>query len=77
MSRAVVDKGHRIRAAAVQVGDAEDGTWVAEAMIRVPLQGGGRDQPLPDPDNRSFATEEDADSYAVHPAMRGVERHGR
>lgn len=76
MSRTVTYRGHQIRASATPIADSEDGAWVAQAVIRVPSPGGGRDQRLQDPDDRAFATEEDAESYAVHIAMRWVERHG-
>ncbi len=75
VARTVTYKGHEISAHAVPVPDAEEGEWAAQAVIRVPNPGGGREQPLPDPDDRLFATEEDAEGYAVHIAMRWVDRH--
>ena len=77
MARTVTYKGHQIRAHAVPIGgDSEEGEWAAQAVIRVPLPGGGREQPLRDPDDRIFATQEDAEGYAVHLAMGWVDRHG-
>jgi hypothetical protein len=75
MTRTVVYKGHHIKAHAVLVTDSEEGDWAAQAVIRVPLPGGHREQPLRDPDDRTFATQEDAEGYAVHLAMRWVDRH--
>jgi hypothetical protein len=72
----VTYKGHRIEAHAVPVGDSEEGDWAARATIRLPVPGGGREQALGDPDDRMFATQEDAEGYAVHLAMRWVDRHG-
>jgi len=71
----VTYKRHQIRAHAVLVIDSEEGEWVAHAVIRVPVSSGHRDQPLPDPDDRTFPTEEDAEGYAVHLAMGWVDRH--
>jgi len=76
VSRTVSYKGHRIRALAIPVADSDDGAWAAQAGIRVRIPGDGRDQPLRDSDDRTFATEEDAEAYAVHIAMRRVDRHG-
>lgn len=75
VARTVTDKGHQIRAQAVPVTDPEEGEWAAHAVVRVPLPGGPRDQPLPDPDDRTFPTQEDAEGYAVHIAMHWVDRH--
>ena len=75
MSRTVTYKGHQIRGQGIPVADAEDGAWVAQAVVRVPVSG-GHQQPVRDPDDRTFATEEDAEGYAVHIAMRWVDRHG-
>lgn len=72
--RTVTYKGHQIRANAVPVADAEEGEWAAHAVIRFP-DPGAREQPLRDPDDRLFATEEDAEIYAVHLAMRWIDRH--
>ena len=60
MARTVTYKGHQIR---------------AHAVIRVPVPTGHRDQPRPDPDDRTFPTEEDAGGYAVHLATGWVDRH--
>ena len=76
MARTVTYKGHQIKAQAVLVTDSEEGDWAAHAVVRVSLPGGHRDQPLPDPDDRTFPTTEDAEGYAVHLAMRWVDRHG-
>jgi len=76
MLRTVTYKGHQIRAHATPVVDSEAGEWAAQAVIRLPLPGGGREQPLRDPDDRTFASQEDAEGYAVHIAMRWVDRHG-
>ena len=76
MARTVTYKGHQIKAQAVFVTDTEEGDWAPHAVVRVPLPGGDRDQPLPDPDDRTFPTAEDAEGYAVHLAMRWVDRHG-
>lgn len=76
MLRTVTYKGHQIRAHAIPVTDSEDGEWAAQAAIRLRLPGGGREQPLRDPDDRTFASQEDAEGYAVHIAMRWVDRHG-
>ena len=70
MARSVTYKGHQIKAHAVLVTDSEEGDWAAHAVIHVPLAGGGREQPLGDPDDRTFPTPEDAEGYAVHLAMR-------
>jgi hypothetical protein len=76
VARTVTYKGHQIHALAVPVGESEDGEWAAQATVRIPRPGGGRDQPLQDPDDRTFAMPEDAEGYAVHLAMRWVDRHG-
>jgi len=75
VERTVSYKGHQIRAPAIPVADSEEGEWAAQAMIRVPTPAGGREQPLRDPGDRTFATEEDAEGYAGHIAMRWVDRH--
>jgi hypothetical protein len=75
MTRTVVYKGHQIKAHAVSVTDSEEDEWTAHAVVRVPLPEGDRDQPLADPDDRTFPTQEDAEGYAVHLAMRWVDRH--
>jgi hypothetical protein len=75
MTRTVVYKGHQIKAHAVSVTDSEEDEWTAQAVVRVPLPEGDRDQPLADPDDRTFPTQEDAEGYAVHLAMRWVDRH--
>jgi len=69
VARTVTYKGHQIRALAVPVIESEEGEWGAHAVIRVPLPDGGREQPLRDSDDRTFATQEDAEGYAVHLAM--------
>jgi hypothetical protein len=76
VTRVVTYKGHQIRAQAVPVSDSEEGDWAAHAVIRVPLREGHREQPLRDPDDRTFPTQEDAEGYAMHIAMRWVDRHG-
>lgn len=76
MVRTITYKGHQIRPHAVPVSDSEEGEWEAQVTIRVSLLGDGREQPLRDPDDRTFATQEDAERYAVHIAMRWVDRHG-
>ncbi len=75
MARNVTYKGHQIKAHAIPVTDSEEGEWAAHAVIRVPLPGGGREQPLRDPDDRTFPTQEDAEGYAVHIAMRWVDQY--
>ena len=75
MTRTVVYKGHQIKADAVFVTDSEEDEWTAQAVIRVPLPEGHRDQPLADPDDRTFPSQEDAEEYAVQLAMRWVDRH--
>jgi hypothetical protein len=76
VDRNVTYKGHQIKAHAIPVAESEDGEWAAHAVVRVPLPDGGREQPLGDPDDRTFPTAEDAEGYAVHIAMRWVDRHG-
>ncbi len=76
MPRTVTYKGHQIRGHAVPLADSEEGEWAAHAVIRVRLPGGGREQPLRDPDDRTFPTQEDVEGYAVHLAMGWVDRHG-
>jgi len=73
MTRTVTYKGHLIRVVAIPAADAEE--WLAQAVIRLPVPG-WREQPLRDPDDRIFFTQEDAERYAVHLAMRWVDRHG-
>lgn len=73
MAQTVTYKGHLIRVQAIPLADAEE--WLAQAMIRLPIPG-GREQPLRDPDDRTFFSQEDAERYAVHLAMRWVDRHG-
>jgi hypothetical protein len=75
VARNVVYKGHQIKAHAIPVTDSEEGEWAAHAVIRVPVPGGGREQPLRDPDDRTFPTEEDAEGHALHIAMGWVDRH--
>jgi hypothetical protein len=75
MTRTVIYRGHQIKAHAVVVTDSEEDEWAAQAVVRIPLAEGHREQPLPDPDDRTFATQEDAEGYAVHLAMRWVDRH--
>jgi hypothetical protein len=76
VARTVTYKGHQIRAHAVLVPDSDEGEWAAQVYIRVPIAGGAHEQPLRDPDDRIFPTQEDAEGYAVHLAMRWVDRHG-
>ena len=76
VARTVSYKGHQITAQAVFVPESEDGEWAAQVVIRLPVPGNPREQPLRDPDDRIFATLEDAEGYAVHIAMRWVDRHG-
>jgi hypothetical protein len=73
----VTYKGHQIRAHAILVDASDDGEWAAQAVVRIPLPTGGREQPLRDPDDRIFPSQEDAEGYAVHLAMRWVDRHGQ
>jgi hypothetical protein len=75
MTRTVMYKGHQIRAQAVVVTDSEEDEWAAHAVVRVPRADGHREQPLGDPDDRTFASQEDAEGYALHLAMRWVDRH--
>jgi len=75
--RTVSYRGHQIRAVAIPAQESEDDAWAAHAVIRVPLADGEtREQPLRDPDDRTFPTQEDAEGYAVHLGMRWVDRHG-
>jgi hypothetical protein len=77
VSQTVTYKGHQIRAVAIPVQESEEGAWAAHAVIRVPLPTGqSREQRLPDPDDRTFPTQEDAEGYAVQLGMRWVDRHG-
>lgn len=77
MSQTVTYRGHQIRAIAIPVPECEEGAWAAHALIRVPLAAGqSREQPLRDPDDRTFPTQEDAEDYAVHLGIRWVDRHG-
>lgn len=76
VARTVIYKGHQIRARAIPVPDSEEGEWAAQATVRVPRPDGGREQPIRDPDDRTFATQEDAEGYAVHLAMCWIDRHG-
>jgi hypothetical protein len=75
MTRTVMYRGHQIRADAVVVGDSEEDEWAAHAVVRIPLAEGHREQPLADPDDRTFASQEDAEGHALHLAMRWVDRH--
>jgi hypothetical protein len=75
MGRIVTYRGHEIRAHAVPLHDRDDAEWAAHAVIRVPGPT-GREQPLRDPDDRTFPSEEDAERYGVHLAMGWVDRHG-
>jgi hypothetical protein len=70
--RTVLYEGHQIRPVAVPVADADDDARAARALIRVPTPGGAQDQPLRDLHDRTLVTE----GYAVHIAMRWVDRHG-
>jgi hypothetical protein len=76
MARAVTYKGHQIRAHAIPVIESDEGEWAAQATVRLPAPPGAREQPLRDPDDGTFPTEEDAEGYGVHLAMRWIERHG-
>jgi hypothetical protein len=76
VARTVTYKGHQIRANAVLVADSEDGEWAPQVSIRLPVSASGREQPLHDPDDRIFPSQEDAEGYAVHMAMRWVDHHG-
>lgn len=72
MARTVVYKGFTIQGQAVQ--DLETGEWLAEAVVtRSPLTG-PLERRLPDPDDRSFGSREDAEGYAINLAMRWVDR---
>lgn len=73
MARTVTYRRHLIRAQAIPLTDAEE--WLAQAVIRPPVPG-AREQPLRDPDDRTFFSQEDAERYAVHLAMGWVDRHG-
>jgi hypothetical protein len=75
MARTVTYKGHRIRAHAIFVAESEEGEWAAQATVGVPTAAGAREQPLHDPDDRVFPTEEEAEGYGIHLAMRWVDRH--
>jgi hypothetical protein len=76
VTRTVSYRGHQIRATATPVTDSEEGAWLPQAAVRVPGPGAPREQAVPDPDDRTFPSEEDAEQYAVHLAMRWVDRHG-
>jgi hypothetical protein len=75
MTRTVVYKGHQIKVHAVVVTDSEEDEWAAQAVVRIPVPEGHREQPLGDPDDRTFASQEDAEGYALQLAMRWVDRH--
>jgi len=74
MAVTVVYKGYTIQGRALPV--LESGEWLAEAMVTLPRTTGARAQRVPDPDDRSFVTREDAEGYAVNLAMRWVDRQG-
>jgi hypothetical protein len=77
VSQTVTYKGHRIRAVALPVEESKDGARAAQALIRVPLPSGhSREQALGDPDDRTFATHEDAEGYALHLGVRWIDRPG-
>lgn len=73
MARTVTYRGQFIRAQAIPLTDAEE--WLAQAVIRPPAPR-AREQPLRDPDDRTFFIPEDAERNVVHLAMRWVDRHG-
>lgn len=74
MALTVVYKGYTIQGRALPV--LESGEWLAEAVVTFPRAAGSRAQRVPDPDDRSFLTREDAEGYAVNVAMRWVDRQG-
>jgi len=74
MPLTVVYKGFTIQGRAFPV--LESGEWLAEAVVTFPRSAGSRAQRVPDPDDRSFLTREDAESYAVNLAMGWVDRQG-
>lgn len=74
MALTVVYKGYTIQGQALPV--LESGEWLAEAVVTFPRAAGSRSQRLPDPDDRSFISREDAEGYAVNLAMRWVDRQG-
>lgn len=76
MTRTVTYKGHQISVQAIPVPESEEGEWATQAVVGVSTPEGTRTQPLHDPDDRTFPSEEDAESYGVHIAMRWVDRYG-
>jgi hypothetical protein len=72
MALKVIYKGYTIQGRALP--QLESGEWLAEASVVLPRETGAREQRVPDPDDRSFTTREDAEGYAVHLAMRWVDR---
>ncbi|MBI4563053.1 MAG: hypothetical protein HY724_13500 [Candidatus Rokubacteria bacterium] len=74
MALTVTYKGYTIRGKALPV--LESGEWLAEALVTFPHAAGSRAQRVPDLDDRSFITREDAEGYAVNLAMRWVDQQG-
>ncbi|MFQ5830708.1 MAG: hypothetical protein ACE5JD_16370 [Candidatus Methylomirabilia bacterium] len=74
MPLTVVYKGYTIRGRALPVLDF--GEWLAEAVVAVIGSAGSRQRRVPDVDDRSFASREGAEGYAVNLAMRWVDRQG-
>lgn len=74
MALTVVYKGYTIQGQALPVPESDE--WLAEAVVTFPRSAGARAQRVPDPDDRSFLTREDAEGYAVNLAMRWVDRLG-
>lgn len=75
VAQTVTYKGRRITAQAIPVPDSEEGEWAAQASVRIPYPSGEREQALHDPDDRTFATAEDAEGYALQLAIQWVDRH--
>jgi hypothetical protein len=76
VARTATYRGYQIRVIGVPVTDSEEETWAPSAMVRAPSPSGAPEQRLPDPDDRTFETEEGAEEYALHLAMRWVDQHG-
>jgi hypothetical protein len=72
MSPTVVYKGFTIQGRAIPLADSGD--WAAESVVQFPQASGGKAQQLPDPDDRTFITREDAEGYAIHLAIRFVDQ---
>jgi hypothetical protein len=76
VERSATYRGYQIRVSGVPVADVEEESWLPQAMVRVPGPAGTAEQRVPDPDDRTFETEEGAEEYALHLATRWVDRHG-